>query len=51
LAAAEETVWNGKVASTESEEAEDQSKAEPHQNVPFTEMPVGPMLTSGMASS
>jgi hypothetical protein len=51
LAAAEETVWNGEVAATESDEAEDESKAEPHQKVPFTEIPVGPMLTSGMASS
>ena len=51
LAATKETVWNGKVAATEGEESEYQSTADPHQKVPFTKIPVGPMLTSGMASS
>jgi hypothetical protein len=51
LTTAEEAVWNGKGASAKDDEAEYQEKAKTHQNVPFTEMPVGPMLTSGSASS
>jgi hypothetical protein len=51
LAATKETVWDGKVTAPEGDQAKYQSKAEPHQKVPFTEMPVGPMLTSGIASS
>ena len=51
LATAEEAVGDGKVATTQQDETERQYYEMFHQNFPLTEIPVGPMLTSGTSSS
>lgn len=51
LTAAEEAVGDGEVAPTQQDETERQKDKMFHQNFPLTEIPVGPMLTSGTASS
>jgi len=51
LTTAEQTVGDREVTPRHRDHCEDQRKTKAHQNLPFTEIPVGPMLTSGSASS